>query len=161
MMQIVLASDTHGRNEKLTSLEQEYPQASLYLHTGDWGGNPVDYPHWIGVKGNCDAAGYDLPWTRIVEAAGHKILLIHGQQFDARSRIDGLANLARKEGCDIVVFGHTHVPQIVNRNGILIINPGSLARSRDGMGMSYALLNLDGNQAEAKILRWKDLIAKD
>lgn len=156
-MQMVLASDTHGRNDKLERLENEYPEAKFYLHTGDWGGNPQDYPHWTGVKGNCDFSNCDVPYTRTVEAEGHRILLIHGQQFAKARRIDGLVQLARQEGCDIVVYGHTHVPEVVHKQGVTIINPGSLARSRDGQGMSYALLNLNGPQVEAQIKRWKDL----
>lgn len=154
-MKIIIASDTHGRNERLAELESLYPDASLFLHAGDWGGNPEKYDHWITVKGNNDIAYRDiLENQKIVLADGHSILLIHGHQMPAGGREQALVKLAKRNGCDIVVYGHTHKASVTQKDGIWIINPGSLSRSRDGYGLSYCVLDIDKEHVDARIVRW-------
>ena len=161
LMLVVAASDTHGRNDRLKTLEEKYPYASLYLHGGDWGGDPKDYPKWISVKGNNDIRGSDeLPSMRIVEAGEHKILMLHGHQIPSNRRTEGLINLAKQNGCDIVIYGHSHKPSVEVHDGILLVNPGSLSRSRDGKGISFATLELNGPDKSGWISRWTDLDKK-
>ena len=56
-----------------------------------------------------------------------------------------LYELAVKNGYDIVLYGHTHVQKVENRNGIYIANPGSLALPRDGAEGKFILLEFDQN----------------
>ena len=53
-------------------------------------------------------------------------------------------------------FGHTHKPVVTEKDGVLVINPGSLSYPRQaGRKSSYAVLNTDiqGNiDAEIKYL---------
>ena len=51
---------------------------------------------------------------------------------------------------DIVCYGHTHIAADETVDGIRLINPGSLWRSRDGRGPSYALLNIDGDTVDVQ-----------
>lgn len=137
-------------------LENKYPDAALFLHAGDWGLPASGFDHWISVRGNNDLSIQrdDLPDSRIVLADGWRILLIHGHQAAPSERIRKLVMLAKKENCRIVVYGHSHIADITEKDGILLINPGSLRRSRDGRGASFAILNLEGEKAEAKIHYW-------
>ncbi|MDE5759247.1 MAG: metallophosphoesterase [Allobaculum sp.] len=153
-MEILVVSDTHGRNERLTELEWAYPQVERFLHAGDWGGNPNQYRHWLSVKGNNDYYAVDLPRERIVEIEGHRIYMAHGHQIPFSNRIQSFVNLAKANQCDIVITGHTHRPLIEEKDGILILNPGSLSRNRDGSSPSYALLNLEGPNKSARIKRY-------
>jgi hypothetical protein len=38
--------------------------------------------------------------------------------------------VARFPGCDAVVYGHTHVPQVERHDGVWILNPGSPTERR-------------------------------
>jgi putative phosphoesterase len=38
--------------------------------------------------------------------------------------------LARFPGCDAIVYGHTHVPQVEQHVGVWILNPGSPTERR-------------------------------
>lgn len=157
-MKILIASDTHGKNDRLEKLERAWPDALLYLHAGDWGEDPSKYDHWITVSGNNDLRyASKLESNRVVLAGNHRILLIHSHQYPSASRNKKLARRAREEGCDIVVCGHSHVAAVENIDGVLIINPGSLYRSRDGRGPSYAVLTIEPDLVRAEILYWSNL----
>ena len=57
---------------------------------------------------------------------------------------------------DVVLLGHTHVPMIVEvkeRDG-LIINPGSVGQSRDGIPLaSYGVLSCEDGRARFEVFR--------
>lgn len=151
-MKILLASDSHGYTERLHELEKI--PADLYLFAGDLTDQPTLIPQWRAVAGNNDEyLGIKLPPMATVEAGSHRILLIHGHQFPASQRNRRLAALAKKFGCDIVVFGHSHVPEISEEDGVLLLNPGSVYRSRDGKGTSYMMLDTDKTPPEAQLIR--------
>ena len=61
-----------------------------------------------------------------------------------------MARRAYELGCDIVCYGHTHVARKEIVDGILEVNPGSLAHSRDGRDVSYAILYLNQDQIDVE-----------
>lgn len=92
-----------------------------------------------------------LEEKRIVLIEGHRVLLLHGHQVSSRGRLEKLAHMAAEEGCDTVIFGHSHVPQIEKTDGVLILNPGSLYRSRKAYGPTYIEADFLPGKIEAKI----------
>ena len=57
---------------------------------------------------------------------------------------DQLVEAAREKGCNAVFFGHIHVPVLEEEDGVLLVNPGSLAFPRQrGRRPSYAVLETD------------------
>ena len=57
---------------------------------------------------------------------------------------DGMTMTRR--GYNAAFFGHIHVPVLEKEDGILLVNPGSLAFPRQrGRRPSYAVLETDGN----------------
>ncbi len=54
---------------------------------------------------------------------------------------------------DIVLYGHTHIPSIREKQGILWVNPGHLkAHDRRGYPLSYALMHLSPSSVDVKIV---------
>jgi putative phosphoesterase len=118
----------------------------LLLHAGDVGElwvldrlsaiAPV-----IAVHGNDETAEAEreLPYRQLVVAGGARILLTHGHYPDRAaemaSREDDAwepklarrAAMGRRAGARVVVFGHTHIPMAVARDGVLLVNPGAIA----------------------------------
>lgn len=109
--------------------------ADLILHAGDFTSAP--FLGWLGelgppveaVVGNMDepALQSSLPETRIVEADGLRIGMVH-IPGPAEGRAERL--IARFPGCDAVVYGHTHLPQVERVGGVWILNPGSPTERR-------------------------------
>jgi putative phosphoesterase len=138
MRRVAVISDTHlprgGRTLPASCVEQ-LVAADLILHTGDvisQGfleelerlGPPVH-----AVLGNMDEAALRaaLPRERVVEVEGARIGMVH-IAGDAVGR--GASLRRRFEGCDAVVYGHTHVPQVERFEGMWILNPGSPTERR-------------------------------
>jgi putative phosphoesterase len=81
------------------------------------------------VRGNVDSAQLQarLPLTRIVDAAGAKIALIH-DAGPATGRLQRMRD--RFPEAQAVVFGHSHIPLHEEREGFSIFNPGSPTERR-------------------------------
>lgn len=147
-MKILVVSDTHGRDRELeTAVEREAPFDKL-IHCGDVEGREIfiealaDCPCCI-VAGNNDFF-CDLPREQEITIGGKKALVTHGHYYGASIDLSGIADEARSRGCEIAFFGHTHKPVVAQKNGVLVINPGSLAYPRQsGRKSSYVILNTD------------------
>jgi len=147
-MKILVVSDTHGRDRELeTAVEREEPFDKL-IHCGDVEGREIfiealaDCPCCI-VAGNNDFF-CDLPREQEITIGGKKALVTHGHYYGVSIDLSGIADEARSRGCEIAFFGHTHKPVVAQKNGVLVINPGSLAYPRQsGRKSSYVILNTD------------------
>lgn len=150
MMKIVVVSDSHGFNERLEEVLRLEPDADCYLHCGDIECSINEYPMYQTVQGNNDFYS-DFPQQIIVPVQSHNIIVMHGNQFSYVNRINRMAAYAKKEHCDIFCYGHTHVAAIDHVDGVLLLNPGSLWRSRDRRGPSYAIITVEDEQVHAQI----------
>ena len=100
-------------------------------------------PPVYAVHGNMDepAVRAALPEARIVEAGAARIALVH----DAGARAGREERLAaRFPGCDAIVYGHTHAPQVERHDGVWILNPGSPTERRRSPARSMLLLRVGG-----------------
>ena len=146
-MKILLVSDTHGRNLNLEeALELEKPD--FLCHMGDVEG-AEDYIRLIADCPLAMVAGNNDFWTDlnpevILELQGFRILMTHGHYYYAHSGNEELKAVGRKEGADIVLFGHTHRPTLEFDEDIIVANPGSLTYPRqEKRRPSYMVLYLE------------------
>jgi putative phosphoesterase len=103
----------------------------------------------IGVAGNCDprlGSSYEL-----IELAGVRFYVTHGHTLGVKISVAELVQSAARHRCDVVLFGHTHVPQIFSDRGILFVNPGSTAYPRHGTRAGYAVLTLMDGRVSAEL----------
>lgn len=77
-----------------------------------------------------------------LEICQKKLLAIHGHQFCVDLGLDGLVNFAQNKNIDTICFGHTHIPEKLECNNALYINPGSAARPRSSSGPTLALVTM-------------------
>ena len=156
-MRVLIVSDTHKKHENLiTIMERERPFDRM-IHLGDaegyedyiaeLAGCPLDI-----VAGNNDFFS-DLPREDEILLEGHKIMVTHGHNYGVSMDLYGVSEEAAARGCEIVCFGHTHKPVVENKNGVLVINPGSLSFPRqEGRRPSYAVMELyKGEEPEIEI----------
>jgi putative phosphoesterase len=140
-MLIGVTGDTHGDMAALRKLAAAKDDISEWLHTGDFyrdasilkdlSGLPVE-----AVAGNNDFTLDSFAYNKVLLRGGRKIWLTHGHRYK-----DLLAENQRMNA-DIIVFGHTHVPSIFWREGILFVNPGSPSFPRRASAKGYAALSL-------------------
>ena len=146
-MKILIVSDSHGSMRVIRQALEENPEIKTVLHAGD---GALDMNEFSGcgltvyrVRGNCDG---DIPIedVEIADIDGVKLLLTHGHLFKVSYQTDMLVSRAKEEGCAAAVFGHTHRAVAENKDGVLLINPGTANRSRSKDGrVSYALLEIE------------------
>jgi len=102
------------------------------------------------VHGNVDDPDVKLllPRTRIVEAGGFRIGLVHGDGAGGTT-LERARRSFREVDC--VVFGHSHSPHLQWVDGILMLNPGSPTDPRREPRGSFALLRV-GSRLEGEII---------
>jgi len=141
---ITVVSDTHGTDgHRLTGRTREaVRRADLVVHAGDFttetvldaveaaAGAETDTadPELVAVHGNnaTPAVRERLPATRVVDHAGTRFVVVHGHGHDATA----LSLLARQEGADLAVVGHSHEPDFRADGPVPVLNPGSYADPR-------------------------------
>ena len=160
MARVAVISDTHlprgTRRLPATCLEQ-LRASDLILHGGDLTsaaflaelealGPPVE-----AVLGNMDEASLRgvLPEARLVEVDGARIGMVH----DPGPRVGREARLvARFPGCDAVVYGHTHLPQLERAGDVWILNPGSPTERRSAPAHSMLVLEVARGEVAAELV---------
>jgi uncharacterized protein len=137
-VRLAIISDTHlprGGRVLPAACVERLRAADMVLHAGDFiEVSVLDELEALGppvcaVRGNVDSAPLQarLPRTRIVEAGGVKIAMIH----DGGPAAGRLARLQRRfPGADAAVFGHSHIPLHEEAGGFAIFNPGSPTERR-------------------------------
>ena len=145
---IGIISDTHGllRPEAARALKG----SDLILHAGD-----IDKPevlrtlHTIApvtaVQGNCDRG----PWANALPIA--ETLEFGGFLFHMLHDLSTLDLDPRTAGIHILISGHSHIPAITRKNGILYLNPGSAGPRRFSLPVTLARITIKGKELAPEI----------
>lgn len=131
-MRILVLSDSHRHNFNLFTAITEEPTAEVVYFLGD-GANEFEEARliygkeqaFIGVRGNCDFSS-SFPDRDIRVICGKRIMATHGYVQNVKFGLTDLQLEAVSEKCDIVLYGHTHIPLNTYKDGIHYFNPGSL-----------------------------------
>ena len=144
---IGVISDTHGliRPEALRALAG----ADLIVHAGDIGKPEVidalqSIARVIAIRGNNDRGAWarKYPARAVVNIGRAKIFVLHDVKeldFDPRAA-----------GFRMVISGHSHCPSMVERDGVLFLNPGSAGPRRFKLPIAVARLRIDGSTVHAR-----------
>ena len=147
-MKILIVSDTHGQEKNLEEvLEKESPIDAL-IHLGDLEGGEdfinthVSCPAYL-VSGNNDFF-CSLPREREITLGNSKVLLTPGHYYYVSLGVEDLRRQAASRDYQVVMFGHPHKPYFETKDGVTILNPGSLSYPRqEGRRPSYMIMEID------------------
>ncbi|MEM5346089.1 metallophosphoesterase family protein [Paraburkholderia azotifigens] len=97
------------------------------------------------VRGNNDTGDWaaSIPLHATLDVQQVKIFVVH-DIADVRPNL-------RDEGVRVVVTGHSHKPLIVERDGVLFVNPGSAGPRRFKLPVSAGMLTIEGANVEAML----------
>ena len=148
-VKILIVSDSHGNNRNLIqAVKNMRGTMDMMIHLGDMECSPdsirslVERPVEM-VKGNCDY-GNELQGARLIEIGEHKAFITHGNRYGGELGIPTMKDIAKENGADIVMFGHSHKPVIDTKSDIVVLNPGSISRPRqDGFRPTYLVMNIE------------------
>jgi uncharacterized protein len=144
-MIIGVLSDTHG--ELCPEVRAKLAGVDHILHAGDIGSAAVlEELRKIGpvtaVRWNCDLDAWcrSLPTSTTVELGGARILLGHQRE-----------RLGPPDGYAMVVTGHSHIAAIEERDGVLLLNPGSAGPCRFSRPRTMARVEIEDCRLTAEI----------
>ncbi len=146
-MKIIAFSDTHRRYDRVDKLfEKTHLYADLYVFLGD-GIDDIENVSYLypnkkikAVAGNCDFSSMEK-LVDVIDCGEHKLFITHGHVQRVKWSLDELWSSAKQNGCDLALFGHTHEKHCEYRDGIYLVNPGSLGKPQYG-DPSYASIDL-------------------
>ncbi len=155
-MRVLVCSDSHGRLLDLyDAVERETPDA--VIHLGDYYGDAYELRHSYpnlpvyAVAGNNDW-GCDAAWHQVITLEGVRIFMTHGHQEGvAFSSCGRMVQRAEEHGCQLGLFGHTHIVYLDKHAGITVLNPGSISLPRQGVA-SYAMVSLEAGRITEIVL---------
>ena len=151
-MKILVVSDTHRKDDNLKLVLSEECPLDMLIHLGDAEGSEHFIPDWVNpecrmemVLGNNDFFSR-LDREREIDIAGHKAFITHGHYYGVSMGPEGLVDEAKSRGCDIAMYGHTHIPFLDVIDGVTVLNPGSLSYPRqEGRRPSYMIIHVDAD----------------
>ncbi|WP_302082128.1 metallophosphoesterase [Salinibaculum rarum] len=153
---MLVLSDTHGTDDPALTdhLREQIADADLVVHAGDFTtpavleGFESLADRLVAVHGNADSAVVRerLPAMETVQTLGVTVLVVHGHDHDETQ----LSLLARQEGADVVVLGHTHRPGVGQIGEVAVLNPGSHADPR-GAQPAYAAVGQASGDVVARL----------
>ncbi len=155
-VQVLVLADTHlhpGRARTLPDpVWQAASAADVVLHAGDvLTADLLDQLAELApvhaVLGNNDVTLHDrLPETAELDLDGVHVAMIH----DAGPRVGRPARMRRRfPEAQVVVYGHSHMPEDADVDGQLLFNPGSCTERRRAPQRTYGWLELSGGRIRA------------
>ncbi|ACB84236.1 phosphodiesterase [Natranaerobius thermophilus] len=175
-MRIGLISDTHGSLKAWNQAMELFQDCQVILHGGDIlyhgprnplpeGYDPKELANELNnlgkslfmVGGNCDAEVDNMVLNHPVltpyfytSLEGLNILVLHGHKYSQEE----LFQLGKRYQADMIMVGHTHIPQIKHQDDLILINPGSpsLPKGEDKVP-AVGILDTTEKTVEIKDLR--------
>lgn len=161
-MKILVLSDSHSALSFMRlCVERIRPQAIIHLgdHYDDGGAMAEEYSHIrvYQVAGNCDRYRCPPDAREILccSVDGVRAYMTHGHKHKVKFDTGLLLRDARAAGADIVLYGHTHVPNCYqDGDGLWVLNPGSCGYYGGTAGL---IETADERIINCRILRQEDL----
>lgn len=156
-MKILVISDTHGDINRAEEAVRFNPDVDLIIHLGDYFRDaqklsdifpniPIEY-----IYGNSDFMIEDVPAEKMLVLCGKRIFITHGHRYSVKWDYDKLYRKAEETKADVLLFGHTHVPDLICRDTYYVINPGSTSDPRDDSSESYAIIEINEGRLEPRL----------
>jgi len=150
---IGVISDTHGRIS--SGVPKAFKKIDLIIHAGDIGDETVldklsKIAPVVAVRGNMDYGKWtrQLPETEIIKIGQIVLYVLH-----IASQLDPAPGDA---SFNAVISGHTHRPDVYEKNGVTFINPGSASYPKFGNPGSAAMIQIRSNSLSVKLIDLKN-----
>jgi putative phosphoesterase len=156
-MKILVISDTHGDISKAEKVIKANKGTDMVIHLGDYFRDAQKlaglFPgiHFEYIYGNSDFMIGGVPAEKILDLYGKRIFITHGHRYSVKWDYNKLFKKAEELNADIVLFGHTHIPDMVKNGKVCILNPGSTSDPRGGIKGAYAIIEIENGVLSPRI----------
>ncbi len=143
-MQLLIFSDVHRNKQRLEAILEEHKAVEYKISLGDseMKSSFLERHDIVAIKGNFP---FDSGFTyeHVLPLEGLKILLVHGHKYRVQGGLEKLYFRMQEVEADIAFYGHTHVASLDRVDGKILINPGSVHKSRNHVPESYMIMEID------------------
>ncbi len=145
-MKLLVISDSHGRVSFLEAILRREADCAYLIHLGDGAADMTHLMEYTAHKkvfltrGNCDAAGTGLKEQHVFTAEGVRALACHGHRFRVKYGLQALYYAGLQENAELCLFGHTHMPTLLQEGEMLLLNPGAAYNGR------YAVVTVENGR---------------
>lgn len=150
-MKIVVFADSHKDVETMIRIvEKEKPQ--LVIHLGDHIKDAMclqeSFPELMVemVPGNTDSLTV-VPYEKVILQSGKRIYMTHGDRYNVQLGLSRIFYKGESVHADVILFGHTHIPYLENKQGIQMMNPGRVGCVSNSFSQaSYGIILLNNDE---------------
>jgi hypothetical protein len=162
-MKIGVLSDSHGEAEGIERAAELLNEigVNVLIHLGDDSADAKSLEKYrirvIKVPGVFEPAYKDpsVPNRLIEQFTGWKVLITH-TSIPHPNDLEGdlkPEELIEKHKVNVVLYGHTHIPQIDIKGRILMLNPGHLKKQdKKGFPPTFGLLDIKKEEINSQIM---------
>jgi uncharacterized protein len=158
-------ADTHGnKGDVLAALAENRPFDAV-VHLGDGVADGAEAAaemniSFYGISGNEDHT-CSFPDLHMIVVEDLGVMCVHGHQLDINpygeaeameAHYAALAEIAKRAGAKIILFGHTHRPLIQMLDGIALLNPGDMYIG-SSTRPTFGVLEKSGKTVELMVLQ--------
>ena len=157
-MRFLVFSDSHGRSLDMMEIISRQKQLDGIFHLGDGRRDLIaNHKKFDGIPlfaavGNCDPEA-DVEYE-VVDFDGVRILYTHGHLQYVKHSLSDLLKIAKREEVQIALFGHTHQPHLEQKQGIWLMNPGSIGKDYTE---PFATLEIQKGQVIPNLFSFKNI----
>jgi len=160
-MKILIVSDTHRYHKYFDKMFEIEGGADLLIHLGDLEGGEYYIEQTAGCPVHMVAGNNDLftqlPMEKEIVLGNKKVFITHGHYYYVSAGNERIWQEAYRRKADIVMFGHIHRPVQVVKNGILLLNPGSISYPRQpGRQGTYMVMEINAENEVNVELKYID-----
>jgi putative phosphoesterase len=159
-LRIGVLSDSHGDSKALIKALNHMAGADVVFHLGDYVKDSEHIkklhsgPLYV-VSGNCDFfSDANIPSQHRITIEGKTVFATHGHKYRVKDGINALYYKGLEIGADIVLFGHTHCPQIVRVDEMVLLNPGSVFRQGNTRQPTYGIIEITNGNIKPVIVEF-------
>ncbi|CAM9100441.1 metallophosphoesterase [Mycoplasma marinum] len=152
MKKILAISDNHG-NKKIVDKILSIEEYDLAIHLGDsefdskWANSRFDYA----VEGNNDFNGLPLEIKFTFEGLNFLIMHGHTRGIYVHNWDNLPIKIAKQENIDVLIHGHSHIPYIIEKQGVFTSCPGSTTIPRTSDGPTYSVYTIKNRKIYGEI----------
>ncbi|MBH0165737.1 metallophosphoesterase family protein [Fictibacillus sp. 7GRE50] len=154
MKKILIISDTHMPKKGTAFPEPILDILSKHIdyifHAGDWTAKSVyeelkTFAPVYAVRGNVDQDSWSstLPDKVLVDIENVKVAMVHGHLGKGRSTPERAYRECQRDGADLIIFGHSHIPFHDEKGDSILFNPGSPTDKRRQKQFSFGIAEID------------------
>lgn len=146
-MKILIVSDTHRSLANFRRVLEEIGPIDMLIHLGDVEYQEEEIMQMAGCPAHIVAGNNDfmtgLSREEEFYVGRYKVFITHGHAYYVGITKERIQEEARLRHADIVMYGHTHVPVLMEEPDLITLNPGSLTYPRQkGWNPSYIVMTL-------------------